>query len=343
MGGSSKPGSQSPPSGSCRIPSRTPGSLGVNDQADPNVTSLWGDTPGIIGIRDWADPTMPQTTLRLYLPLLSYSLKEELACLAHALSYVSLEEAQETALKITTFFESNHNLNYQALSDDFDGQGTSFGLVQWNFGQGTLGPLLKKMLDADEKAFAACFGPDADYDTLKNAIKKGDVAAQLKWARDLLKKNREAWKSAFLKIGANKTFQAIQLKEAVGQYHPLAVAVIANIRTISPILFAHVELRSYCAIFDLCVQQHGIHNAMQRIRSRVHKEKPTTQLELMKIVVTERGRMAKSEWVSDCISRRMGILTESTFKSKNGKTSAARSNPNFSLLETAGAKFVESL
>jgi hypothetical protein len=343
MAGSSKPGSQFPPYGMCKVPPRTPGILGILDQSDPNTTALFGDTPGTLGVRDWADPSPRQCTSLLFFPLLAPSLKDEIDLLVPAPEYVPLKDVQLLALKITTSFESGRNMDYQALADDFDGQGTSFGLIQWNFGQGTLGPLLKKMLDKDEKTFAGCFGADADYETLKIALKKPDVAAELKWARDLLKKNREAWKSAFQKIGTNETFQGIQLDAAVSQFHPLAVKVIANLRTVSPTLFAHVEVRSYVAIYDLCVQQGGVYKALDKIRSRVTKEKPTTQLELMKIVVTERGLMADSEWVSDCISRRMGILTGSKYKSSDGDNVATRDNANFGLLAGTGAKLVEGL
>ena len=80
---------------------------------------------------------------------------------------ILLELAQEMALKITTVFEGGKSMNYQALADDTDYQATSYGLIQWNFGQGTLGPLLKKMLNQDPTAFAGCFSTGADYDTLK--------------------------------------------------------------------------------------------------------------------------------------------------------------------------------
>jgi hypothetical protein len=38
------------------VPARTPGPLGVNDHADPNVAAYLGDTPGPMGIGDFADP-----------------------------------------------------------------------------------------------------------------------------------------------------------------------------------------------------------------------------------------------------------------------------------------------
>ena len=39
-------------------PARTPGMLGMNDQGDPNRTTLLGDTPGPLGFNDWADPNL---------------------------------------------------------------------------------------------------------------------------------------------------------------------------------------------------------------------------------------------------------------------------------------------
>ena len=59
MAESRKPGSYNPPFGICRIPARTRGPLGYNDQGDPNLTTLLGDTPGTLGVNDYADPTLP--------------------------------------------------------------------------------------------------------------------------------------------------------------------------------------------------------------------------------------------------------------------------------------------
>jgi hypothetical protein len=40
------------------LPLRTPGPLGYNDRADPNVHSPLGETPGPLGVNDHADPNM---------------------------------------------------------------------------------------------------------------------------------------------------------------------------------------------------------------------------------------------------------------------------------------------
>ncbi len=40
-------------------PARTPGPLGLNDQADPRLCTALGDTPGATGMHDGSDPTLP--------------------------------------------------------------------------------------------------------------------------------------------------------------------------------------------------------------------------------------------------------------------------------------------
>lgn len=262
---------------------------------------------------------------------------------------VTLNDAQVMSLQITTYFEGGKSMNYQALADDFDGQGTSFGLIQWNFGKNTLGPLLMRMLGTDEAAFAACFAPDAGYDTLKAALVAGKRSDQLQWARDLIKNNRPAWASAFQKIGANDAFNQIQRQQAALQYHPKALNVIKDIRNLNSALFTTVEFRSYAAIFDLCVQQGSLresgggHKALDQMKSRIQNENPAAQSDVMKIVVKERGLTAAVKSRNDCISRRMGILLGASYKSAEGKSSVERKNPQFTLIEQFGTETVQTL
>ncbi len=354
MAESRRPGVINPPMGSCKVPGRTPGVLGICDRADPNTTTLMGSLPGILGLHDWADPSLP------WLSDLDWP-RPGTVCRAgdgSALSMgpapaaapaqttdgaISLELAQEMALKITTHFEGGKSMNYQALAGDFDGQGTSFGLIQWNFGQNTLGPLLKKMLAYDAKAFAKCFSADAGFETLKKALDENNQAAQLKWARALQKDQKAAWTAAFRAIGAVESFNGIQRQEASAQYQPLVVKAVAHLRGLRSDLMKAVEFRSYAALFDLCVQQHGLAKASDAIKSRVDKEKPATQLDLLRIAMVERGRKASKAWVSDCISRRMGILDGAVFESTEHEITKKRANPQYSLVGEFGRRGVGGL
>lgn len=92
---------------------------------------------------------------------------------------IPLTEAQKIALFITAGFE-NGNPSFGKCADNFDGMGMSFGLIQWNFGMNTLGPILKEMHDVDPQAFEAAFASGTNYQTIWSAISGGDSVAQKK-------------------------------------------------------------------------------------------------------------------------------------------------------------------
>ena len=251
---------------------------------------------------------------------------------------ILLELAQEMALKITTVFEGGKSMNYQALADDTDYQATSFGLIQWNFGQGTLGPLLKKMLNQDPTAFAGCFSAGADYDTLKKAINDGKIDDQTKWARKLLasSKGKAAWKSAFESLGKVAAFNKIQREQAAANYHPSVVSCVAKLRSLDSKLMQDVSFRTYAALFDLSVQQGDLKKAAEQIDAAFVTEKPKTQAALVRLAVVERAKAANPIYVADCISRRCGILDGACFESTENKMTAKRENSQLTLIVDFG-------
>ncbi|WP_413703690.1 hypothetical protein [Pseudomonas sp. Pseusp16] len=252
-----------------------------------------------------------------------------------------LRECIELALKVSGGYEGHKMLDYHALADDFDQQGTSFGLIQWNFGQGTLGPVLLKMLQKDSIAFSRCFPATTDYQSLKNALIQSDKAAQLAWARDILRTNRAGWKQAFNALGGERQFQEIQLREAAS-YHSNVQRCIRDMRAISPSIMNEVGVLTYVALYDLCVQQGGLEKGrtLLEIRSRVGSEAPLTQENLLKICVQERAKSASSRWAADCMSRRMGIIQGSPYSANLQGNTANRNNINFHLLGEVKEKHV---
>lgn len=55
MAGSRKPGPTGDVGTGSVLPAQTPGTLGLNDQADPSVMALCGDSPGPVGRNDYAE------------------------------------------------------------------------------------------------------------------------------------------------------------------------------------------------------------------------------------------------------------------------------------------------
>lgn len=258
---------------------------------------------------------------------------------------MSLDDAHLAALKITTVFEGSGSMNYKALAGDFDGMATSFGLVQWNFGMGTLGKLLNKMRTLDATTFDNCFRAGANYDTLKAALIARDKAAQMKWARDLYStpSGKKAWKDSFNAIGSVDKFNKIQFDTAIAEYNPTVEKDIKFLRELSPVVMTGVEFRSYAALFDCAIQQGGLHKAEDEIRAKVSSDKPATQVALLTLAVTERANKASHASVADCLSRRISILNGTRTEFTAFGHTKHRDNPQYALVLQAGGKIVTGL
>lgn len=245
---------------------------------------------------------------------------------------IPLTEAQKIALFITAGFE-NGNPSFGKCADNFDGMGMSFGLIQWNFGMNTLGPILKEMHDVDPQAFEAAFASGTNYQTIWSAISSGDSAAQKSWAITQQSSNKANWLKTFQAIGDNEKFQAIQIHEAA-KYHQYVLRCLKFLRGLRSDLMESVQLVTYCALYDLCVQQGDLSKASEQIQERTAAEKPGTQIDLLKIAIQERAKVANPSSVFDCTSRRMGIIQQKPYPHapvKNEKP-RPRDNVNFKLL-----------
>ena len=336
-------------------PPKTPGVQGSKDQADPNHTSILGWTPNLTGVRDWADHTLKEVDHLWHWALGGIGLEKDtgtpLAKGAAAppapAGQLAIDDAHMLTLKVTTVFEGNggKSMDYIALSGNFDGMITSFGLVQWNFGTSSLERLLKKFQAADSGAFDRAFPADAKLDDLKAALAASDNKKQKDWAIDLRKTpaGKVAWKTAFENLGGIDKFKQIQVDDAINWYNPIVVKDIKYLRTLAPKLMATVEFRSYAAMFDCAIQQGGIRSVSAKIKEKVDSDKPATQFALMEIALGVRARAANDKWVADCLSRRMGILNGKALSFTEHGVTANRPNSQYGIVQTNATKIVAGL
>ncbi|MCX6382238.1 MAG: peptidoglycan-binding domain-containing protein [Armatimonadetes bacterium] len=104
---------------------------------------------------------------------------------------------------------------FAGLSGDFDGQGISFGVLQWNFGQGSLPPLLIEMDTKHSNTLRNVFG--SNYTTFQSII-RASKTQQMAWARSIQIKNRlnEPWRSQFKALGATDDVSRIRRVHRAG-------------------------------------------------------------------------------------------------------------------------------
>jgi D-alanyl-D-alanine dipeptidase len=130
--------------------------------------------------------------------------------------------SEERALRVTTTFEGGHPLNFSALAGDGDHQGISFGMLQWNFGQQTLQPMLRDFAAHFPQRFDAILGREAA--ALRDTLQRTH-AEQMAFARQRMNVQNprgadrppvigEPWQTHFLQLGREPGFQGIELRAA---------------------------------------------------------------------------------------------------------------------------------
>ncbi|MEC0123390.1 hypothetical protein [Paenibacillus pabuli] len=129
------------------------------------------------------------------------------------------DSLKDKLLRNTGFFEGNNG--YSNVTGNFDGQGLSFGIIQYNFGQGTLQPLLKEYIQNNETEFKAVFGTSKAA-TLKDVVNNKTKSQQIAWGESISTSGGNVvseWKTLFESMGAKSANQALQRKYAESYFN----------------------------------------------------------------------------------------------------------------------------
>jgi hypothetical protein len=107
--------------------------------------------------------------------------------------------------------------SFLGLTGDFDQMGISFGVCQWNIGQGTLQPLLADMFEQHTNIAQNIF--HEHFDTVR-ALGDAALPDQLAFTRSIQVKGQvnEPWKGMLLTLGRTSEFQQIQANHAARIY-----------------------------------------------------------------------------------------------------------------------------
>jgi hypothetical protein len=203
------------------------------------------------------------------------------------------------------------------MTGNFDGQGMSFGALQWNFGQGTLQPLLKEMLTNHRDTAATIFG--AYLDQLQQAI-SGSTGAALSFAasiQDQAKKTiTDPWKQMFRSLGLTPEFQAIEVKGAAAYYgRAVKLCTDYGLRT----------GRGRALMFDICVQNGSIADNVRALIvadfGKIPQSLSAEEVEIAKMrsVANRRAEAANPKFVEDvrrrklCIAEGKGVVHGITY------------------------------
>lgn len=207
-------------------------------------------------------------------------------------------------LSLTGSFETSRVAPrcFAKATGNFDGQGLSFGVLQWNFGQGTLQKLLTQMNEKYPAIVKEVFGHY--YPALVQVMSMKPPAA-IKWAiarQNAKRRLKEPWKTMFWKLGMKKACQEVQTKR-VRRRFKRAMNRCARYRLISE--------RAVALMFDINVQNGSIPS---KTRVKIEADFKTLPLvlspkareeEKLMIIANRRAEAAKPRFIEDVRSRKL--------------------------------------
>jgi hypothetical protein len=221
---------------------------------------------------------------------------------------VTTQSLDLQCLALTGGFETNHPPPdcFAGLSGDFDDQGISFGVLQWNIGQGSLQPLLTQMNQNHPDLLGQVFGPN--YSALV-AMLGESRDEQLVWARSIQDPMRhvlfEPWQGQFKTLGRLQEFQDIEAQSAAGIFQ-LALGLCNE--------FGVSSQRAAALLFDIKVQSGGIKSWVKpQILSDFGQLDQSgagdvpLEVARLRIIATRSAASANPKWVADVQNRKLTI------------------------------------
>ena len=209
----------------------------------------------------------------------------------------------DRCLALTGTFETSKYPpdSYAGLTGDFDGMGISFGVCQWNIGQGTLQPLLEQMFEQHSEVAEDIF--HEHFDTVKS-LKTASLPEQLSFTRSIQRNGQlnEPWKGLLTTLGRTPEFQSVQASHASG-FFDRAVAQCGQ--------YGLTSERAVALLFDIITQNGSIGNVIQAAIladfSQLKPNDPELEVLKMRIVANRRAAAANPKFIDDVRTRKLTI------------------------------------
>jgi hypothetical protein len=218
---------------------------------------------------------------------------------------VSKKALDYRCLALTGSFETGKGIPdcFAGISGDFDEQGISFGVLQWNFGQGSLQPLLQEMVDQHGDVLRAVFQSQCDQLVSVLASPQRET---MKFARSIQDPIKhfifEPWKGMFVTLGRTEEFQGIEVRHA-RITHEAALQLCSEYELWSE--------RAVALMFDIKTQNGSISRGVKAqikqdfagLSSRLSGE----ELEVAKlcVIANRRADAANPLWAEDVRARKL--------------------------------------
>jgi peptidoglycan hydrolase-like protein with peptidoglycan-binding domain len=193
---------------------------------------------------------------------------------------------------------------FAGLTGDFDGQGISFGAIQYALGAGSLGDFLRELDKRSPSTIDDVFHENAG---VLRAVLKSPIDEQLTWARSIQHAIRnhldEPWAGMFKALGRQPACQTLQV-ETAGRRFDAGVALCQE--------YGLWSERAVALMFDIKVQNGSISpltkaQIQQDFANMTAVERTEIEVERLRIIARRRAAASKAEWAADVLARKMAI------------------------------------
>ncbi len=212
------------------------------------------------------------------------------------------KSTKQKALLITSEYEGPDG--YSNVTGNFDGQGLSFGALQWNLGQGTLQPILSSLLTRYPDTVNAIFGGDK-LQTLQNIL-AGSSSEQVEWGQSISLHGggtiQSDWCQAFKQLGQTLQCQTVQL-EAADAYLQRAKALCDE--------FGLTTERGYALMFDIAVQNGSVSVAARAYIDQQGGTDNLAEKEKLGLIAQAVANASAAAYRNDVLARKMAIVNGS--------------------------------
>jgi peptidoglycan hydrolase-like protein with peptidoglycan-binding domain len=208
---------------------------------------------------------------------------------------------------LTGSFETGKGLPecFTGISGDFDGQGVSFGVLQWNFGQDSLQPMLKEIARRSPDVMKGVLHEHYPVALKAMSADKDELMGFVRSIQHPVKHYLyEPWKGIFKSLGRTKECQKVQVKHA-GILYRAAKKYCED--------YGLWSERALALMFDIKVQNGSISSLVKaQIKaefSGLPNDLSKEDLEVckMQIIANRRAEASNPRWVEDVRARKLCI------------------------------------
>ena len=186
---------------------------------------------------------------------------------------------------------------YKKIAGNFDGQGISYGFIQFALGQNKLQPILTEMITNHYSVFYNIFGILSESMKLMLSQK---LENQIEWAKSIQTNNviKSEWKLKFSALGATKEMQNIQIKHAKERFFKPAQSWMN--------IYGLQSERGLALLCDISTQNGLIKEyTKELILSQIKPE--MNEQNRLEIIANRRAEASSTRWIEDVRTRKLTI------------------------------------